>query len=84
MKEYNKYIGKTVTLNKVPKNNSFIFEIDHNDSIIKEIKNQIALDKSIVHSRFWTPGKRGTMDARKDRINIVVNECGEITRIYIG
>lgn len=43
-----------------------------------------AARKENLKVRFWHPGSRGTMDARKDRINIKLDEKGVIYDIHIG
>lgn len=85
---YPEFIGKkiaVVTEKREYKGTSYEhIRLAENDSVIAEIKSKIGS----MRLRVWLPGTMGTTDARRDRINVYVEEkedkSYEVTRLAIG
>jgi hypothetical protein len=85
---FEKYIGKTV---KVIESDEVVsletrtftvkgFKISPEETIIDEIK-EIAKSEDLV-CRIWLPNTIGTMDVRRDRLNVKIKKSGEDFIIY--
>lgn len=89
--EFQKYIGAKVLVDEgvsevklFGKMEKFpTYEINKNDTIVAEIKNQYK-DGRV---RVWLPNTMGTMDVKNNRLNVRIAKVGdsfEITRVYFG